>query len=83
MVTFRKAPVVGFFFFFLRFIYFYEHWCFACLNVCVRVLDPLELELDQLSDAMWMLRIESGFSGRAASALNPFPSSQLPSAVNP
>jgi hypothetical protein len=25
--------------------YFYVHWCFACTNVCVRVLGPMELEL--------------------------------------
>ena len=24
---------------------FYVHWCFACMYVCVRVWDPLELEL--------------------------------------
>jgi hypothetical protein len=24
---------------------FYMHWCFAYMNVCVRVLGPLELEL--------------------------------------
>lgn len=27
------------------FIYFYVHWCFACVYVCVRVSEPLELEL--------------------------------------
>ena len=24
---------------------FYMNWCFACMYVCVRVLDPLELEI--------------------------------------
>lgn len=24
---------------------FYAHWCFACMHICVRVIDPLELEL--------------------------------------
>ena len=24
---------------------FYVHWCLACMYVCVRVLDPLVLEL--------------------------------------
>jgi hypothetical protein len=28
--------------------YFYEHWCFACVCVCLRVSDPLELELQTL-----------------------------------
>ena len=23
---------------------FYVHWCFTCMYVCVRVLDPLELK---------------------------------------
>jgi hypothetical protein len=27
------------------FFYFYVHWCFPCANVCVRVSDLLELEL--------------------------------------
>ena len=30
---------------FLKFILFHACWCFACMYVCVRVLDPLELEL--------------------------------------
>lgn len=31
---------------FLNFIiYCYVHWCFACMYVCVRVLDLLELQL--------------------------------------
>ena len=30
---------------FLRLIYFYVHWYFACMYVCVRLLEPLELEL--------------------------------------
>ena len=31
---------------FLNFIiYCYVHWCFACMYVCVRVSDSLELEL--------------------------------------
>lgn len=25
---------------------FYVHWCFVCMYVCVRVPDPLELELE-------------------------------------
>jgi hypothetical protein len=29
-------------------ILFYVHWCFACMYVFVRMLDPLELELQAL-----------------------------------
>lgn len=36
---------------------FYMHWCFDCRYVCVRVLDPLELELQMLT-ARWVLGIE-------------------------
>jgi hypothetical protein len=27
------------------YLFFYVHWCFVCMCVCVRVSDPLELEL--------------------------------------
>lgn len=33
------------FLFSFRFIYFCVHWCFTCMCVCVRVANPLELEL--------------------------------------
>ena len=29
-------------------IYFYVHWCIACMYVCVRVSDPLEMELQRV-----------------------------------
>ena len=39
--------------------------------VCVKVLDPLELELQIVVSSMWVLGSESESSGRAAaSALN-------------
>lgn len=34
--------LLSFFFFFFK---FHVHWCFAYMNVCVRVPDPLELGL--------------------------------------
>ena len=40
-----------------------------CLNVCVRVTDPLELEL-QLWATMWLLGNEPRSSGSAVRALN-------------
>jgi hypothetical protein len=49
---------------------FYVHWCFACMYVCVRMSDLLELELWIIVNAMWVLRIEPGSLGRASSALN-------------
>jgi hypothetical protein len=39
------------------------------MYVCLRMLDPLELELKLLA-AMWVLQIEPRSSGRTASALN-------------
>ena len=34
------------FFFKVSYLFlFYVHWCFACLHVCVRVSDALEVEL--------------------------------------
>jgi hypothetical protein len=48
---------------------FYIHWCFGCIYVCVRVSDPLELELQTFGSAMWIMGIELRSSGRAASAL--------------
>ena len=32
-------------FFFNDLFLFHVHWYFACMHVCVRVLDPLEVEL--------------------------------------
>lgn len=25
--------------------YFYDHWCFTCMHICVRASDPLQREL--------------------------------------
>jgi hypothetical protein len=49
--------------------FFHVHWCFVCM--CVRLLNPQELQLQMVvSHAMWLLGIEPRFSGRTASALN-------------
>jgi hypothetical protein len=47
----------------------YVHWYFACMCVCVRVSDPVELCYRQLSAAIWVLGIESRSSRRTARAL--------------
>ena len=49
-------------------IYFYFTYIgiFACMYVCVRVLGPLELELQTIVSC----RVELGSFGRSASALN-------------
>lgn len=47
---------------------FYVNWCFAHMYVCIRVLDPLELELETVPK--WVLGIEPGSCGRAPSAQN-------------
>lgn len=44
-------------------IYFYVHWCFACLYVCIRVSEALELELQ--TGVSWQ-----GIPGTEPSALN-------------
>jgi hypothetical protein len=49
---------------------FYIRWCFACIHVCVKVSNHLELDYRLLSAAMWVLGIEPVSSGRAASALH-------------
>lgn len=36
---------LGFFLFFYNLFLFYVHWYFDYMYVCMRVLDPLELEL--------------------------------------
>ena len=49
--------------------HFYPILCalvFAYVYVCVKVLDPLELELKEIESYHVGVRIESGFSGRAA-----------------
>jgi hypothetical protein len=43
---------------------------YASMYVCVMVSDPLELALETIVAAMWVLEIESGSSDRAACALN-------------
>jgi hypothetical protein len=50
------------------------HWCFAWIYVCLRVSDPLELEL-QLWASMWMLGIEQESSARGLNhwAISPAP----------
>jgi hypothetical protein len=40
------------------------------MHVCVRVSDTLELELQKVVSAMWLLGIEPSSPGRSASALN-------------
>lgn len=42
---------------------------FACMYICVSVLEPMELEL-QLSASMWVLVIEPRYSGGIVSTLN-------------
>ena len=46
---------------------FHVNYCFVYIYVYVRVSDPLEVDLEA---AMWLLKIEHGSSGRAASPLN-------------
>lgn len=45
---FYKQFLIFFCFLFLRFIYFYVLWCFACTYVCVRMSDLLKLHYTQL-----------------------------------
>ena len=56
------------FYFFLRFIYLYVHLWFACMYACVRVPDPLELELQTVvsyhvdaGNQTWVLWISECF----------------------
>lgn len=46
------------------------HWCFACMHIYERVWNHMELDYRQLWVPMWVLGLETGSSGRAASAFN-------------
>lgn len=46
------------------------YWCFACMCVCMRTSDALELELLTVGAAVWVLGIESRSSRRTVDALN-------------
>lgn len=49
------------------------------MHVCVRELDPLELEVTNTCEPpIWVLGTEPGSFGRAANALNNVPSLQAP-----
>lgn len=41
----------------------------SCLYVCIRMPDPMELDLYTVVNSIWELGIEPGSSGRAASAI--------------
>ena len=43
---------------------------FACIYVCVRVSDPLELELQTGVSYHWVLEFEPGSSEKTGSVLN-------------
>ena len=51
-------------------IYFYVHWCFACMYICIRVSEALEVELQTGVSSQVILGIEPRSAGRTASAPN-------------
>ena len=58
----RAPPHVEFFFFKMIYLFlFYVYWCLACMYVCTRVSDPLELELQssKLPSEYWKLNVGS------------------------
>lgn len=51
-------------------LFFYVHLCFACVHVCVRVPDPLELESQRAVSCLLVLGTEAGYFARTACAFN-------------